>query len=243
MLVYGPGVYVIMNRVDHKVYIGSSLNCKIRTTDHKRNLIKGVHINKHLQNAWNFYGVENFRFAVLEQCVRNELRARELYWIEKLRANEIEYGYNKSYPIQGIAPSEQMTKVHKEYWRKLPEDKKVKRVAHLTDPDFVRKINSRSLLKRWQDPKFSKVVLDGLTRGRNKTNANPTTDQLAALTNARLKAIARNKTPEGRANQRLNNLAQWKDPKIRAARLEALARGRETQRKRALLGRTNNDIV
>lgn len=243
MLVYGPGVYIIRNCVNHKVYVGSALNCKIRVSNHKRNLIKGVHQNKHLQCAWNSYGAENFRFAVLEQCANSELRVREQYWIEKLQSNVGKFGYNKAYPIQGQAPSKRMTKIHKEYWDNLTEDEKAKRVAHLTDPDSVPKINSASLLKRWKDPKFSKLVLDGLTRGRNKTNANPTTAQLAALTKARLNAIAKNKTPEARAKQRLNNLEQWKDPKIRAARLDALARGRKKQHERAVLGRANNDIV
>ena len=40
------------------------------------------HTNNHLQNAWDKYGEENFRFEILEQCEIRDLNRREKYWID-----------------------------------------------------------------------------------------------------------------------------------------------------------------
>lgn len=37
-------------------------------------------------------GVENFAFEVIEECERNQLNNREIYWIDFYKAQE--YGYN-----------------------------------------------------------------------------------------------------------------------------------------------------
>jgi hypothetical protein len=51
--------------------------------------------------------------------------------------------------------------------------------------------NSERLLGRWQEPEFREARIDGLNRGRAKTNANPTPKMLAALAAGRAKAIAK----------------------------------------------------
>ena len=56
------GIYKIECIANNKVYIGQSINIKRRLYDHKTRLRKGTHKNKHLQNAWNKYGEDNFTF-------------------------------------------------------------------------------------------------------------------------------------------------------------------------------------
>jgi group I intron endonuclease len=60
------GIYIIQNLVNGKVYIGSSSNIRRRFSQHKSTLRHNTHKNRHLQNAWNKYGEENFEFIVIE---------------------------------------------------------------------------------------------------------------------------------------------------------------------------------
>jgi group I intron endonuclease len=62
------GVYKITNTKDGKFYIGSSNNIYARIARHKRELIKGIHNNPHLQNAWNKHGADVFSFQILVEC-------------------------------------------------------------------------------------------------------------------------------------------------------------------------------
>lgn len=63
---FNCGIYVIKNNVNNKMYIGSSTNIKQRFTCHKSALRNNNHRNKHLQNAWNKYGEDNFEFIIIE---------------------------------------------------------------------------------------------------------------------------------------------------------------------------------
>lgn len=61
---------------------------------HYGELNRNVHINKHLQSAWNKYGEDVFEFNVLEYCDINMLNDREEYWINHFKSMDNEYGYN-----------------------------------------------------------------------------------------------------------------------------------------------------
>ena len=60
------GIYKILNKSNQKFYIGSTLNLNRRWWEHKKFLKINIHCNKHLQNAYNKYGKDNFRFIVEE---------------------------------------------------------------------------------------------------------------------------------------------------------------------------------
>lgn len=60
-----PGVYLIRNIKNGKVYVGQTNNLKLRKQNHFADLKANIHHNKHLQSAWNKYGKENFEFEVL----------------------------------------------------------------------------------------------------------------------------------------------------------------------------------
>lgn len=75
-------VYGIKNKVNGKIYIGSSVNYLYRQYGHKSLLKKSKHPNKHLQNSWNKHGQESFSFYILETV--NDpylLPERETFWI------------------------------------------------------------------------------------------------------------------------------------------------------------------
>jgi len=49
------GTYYILNLVNGKIYNGSSCNVPKRLKNHRRDLLKNTHRNRHLQNAANKY--------------------------------------------------------------------------------------------------------------------------------------------------------------------------------------------
>lgn len=76
------GVYAIINTVNDKLYIGSSINIEARWAVHKSGLKRG-NGSKHLQRAWNLYGNSIFEFVILEECEKEERRQKEAEWFEK----------------------------------------------------------------------------------------------------------------------------------------------------------------
>ena len=75
------GIYQIENKINSKVYIGSSNNIKRRWQKHKALLRHNKHPNSHLQAAWNKYGEDNFIFSIIELCNIDSLLDREQYFI------------------------------------------------------------------------------------------------------------------------------------------------------------------
>jgi len=88
------GIYLIKNILDDKVYIGSSVNLKDRRYKHFWMLEKGIHDNQHLQNSYNKFGEEKFKFEILENCKYEILVEKENYYIDKFNSNKCDFGYN-----------------------------------------------------------------------------------------------------------------------------------------------------
>lgn len=91
-----PGVYCWCNKVNGKVYVGGARHSLTgRKCRYIREYLKNGHgHNIHLLRAWNKYGLDNFEFVVLERCPREQVDARENYWLTKLNAANKRYGYN-----------------------------------------------------------------------------------------------------------------------------------------------------
>lgn len=97
------GIYKITNTVNDKTYIGQSLSILNRINGHKYHLRRNTHQNEHLQNAVNKYGLENFKFEIIEECQGQELNEREIYWMNYYESFDYNKGYNITKPsIDGI---------------------------------------------------------------------------------------------------------------------------------------------
>lgn len=81
------GIYKIENLVNGKVYIGQAVDIECRWISHISMLKNNKHHSKHLQNSWNKYGEENFKFEIIEECSFEELNEKEIYWINKFKEN------------------------------------------------------------------------------------------------------------------------------------------------------------
>lgn len=86
------GIYLILNKINGKGYVGLSSQLKERKKQHFRKLSKNIHYNDHLQNAFNKYGEDSFRFLILEYCSEDSLPIAEQEWIKML--NTYQNGYN-----------------------------------------------------------------------------------------------------------------------------------------------------
>lgn len=92
------GVYQIKNIMNNKIYIGSSFDVFERLLTHIRKLKNNKHTNKHLQNAWNKYGFNNFEFEILEKCETNKdiLLQKEQIYLNLFKSWDRTIGYNRN---------------------------------------------------------------------------------------------------------------------------------------------------
>lgn len=70
------GVYLIVNLLDGRKYVGESQNVGSRWSTHL--VCSTLPVQQDIQK----YGPENFSFQVLERVPREKLKERERYWIE-----------------------------------------------------------------------------------------------------------------------------------------------------------------
>lgn len=79
------GIYSITNLVNGRVYIGSAASSfKERWRCHIRDLNGNKHHSGRLQNAWNKYGEDSFKFEIVEECSSNTCIEREQFYIDTL---------------------------------------------------------------------------------------------------------------------------------------------------------------
>ena len=108
------GIYKITNIKNGDSYIGQSLNISKRWRSHlscyNRN---GTHYEYYIYRAFRKYGVENFRFEVLEECSVESLTEREQWYYEKLKPT-----YNIIEPKENPSHNEVVIKKMKESAKK-----------------------------------------------------------------------------------------------------------------------------
>lgn len=78
------GIYKITNQVNGKIYIGQSTNIKRRWREEKHNAFSesSNEYDCYRSKAFRKYGLENFTFEVIEECVTEKLNERERYWAD-----------------------------------------------------------------------------------------------------------------------------------------------------------------
>lgn len=76
------GIYILLNLINGCFYIGQTSNFENREYDHFQNLKLKKHINPYLQNAFNKYSEENFKFIILSFCDVSKLTIKEQFFID-----------------------------------------------------------------------------------------------------------------------------------------------------------------
>lgn len=78
-------IYKIENKVNGKIYIGSTKDKEERWKKHKWGLNNNCHYNQHLQRAYNKYGSDSFEFSVVEKVDEiSNLIPREQHYMDNL---------------------------------------------------------------------------------------------------------------------------------------------------------------
>lgn len=128
------GIYKIINKVNGKIYIGSSTNLKRRERQHFSALLNNKHENNYLQNSYLKYGKDNFKWEIIEFIiVEKELLIIEQIYLDLYKNEEGIIDKNKCYNLSpkagnclGIKRSEKtiklLSEVHKN--KKLSEEHK-----------------------------------------------------------------------------------------------------------------------
>ena len=91
------GIYKITNTINNKSYIGQSTNIHKRW---KKEIEDSNNINSHgygypLMRAFRKYGVDNFKFEIIEECEIEKLNQKEIYWINYY--DTFFHGYNQTF--------------------------------------------------------------------------------------------------------------------------------------------------
>ena len=102
------GVFIFKNKVNGKVFLGSSLNLKNKDISIKLMLKNGNHFNSDLQNDWNMFGEESFEYEILEKLelkdnpdydYKDDLSILEMIYLDKFKPNQ-DNCYNKTEKIR-----------------------------------------------------------------------------------------------------------------------------------------------
>lgn len=137
------GIYMICGPNDGE-YIGSAVNIHKRWIQHKNQLRKNIHPNKHMQSSWNKHGESLFTFIVIERCSKEFLLEREQVHINAL----LSFSSN-AYNILTTAGSALGVKRSAETKRKMSESKKHRHSVKFSDESRRRMSEALKGNKRW----------------------------------------------------------------------------------------------
>lgn len=111
------GIYKITNTINNKSYIGQSVDINKRWNNHRSSCFnrKDHSYEYPLYRAIRKYGINNFTFEILEECLVKELDKKEIYWINYF--DSFENGYN-----QDIGGNGHFNKLNNVYLTSITKD-------------------------------------------------------------------------------------------------------------------------
>lgn len=161
------GIYMIRNKCNDNKYIGQAQDIHVRILSHKAELNGNYHHNKHLQNAWNKYGPDNFEFIIIEECPLDKLNEREMFWIDYYGDGKL----NKLYNV--TAGGEGLKNITLEVRKKLSDAKKGRKLSDETryKMSLAKKGKKRRKWTEEEKKAFSAKVMGRKTSIKQKESA------------------------------------------------------------------------
>ena len=77
------GIYLITNTINDMKYVGQSLNIGGRWQEHLNQARRNKEKISPLQMDLRKYGIENFKFEILQECLPQELDDLEIFYIKQ----------------------------------------------------------------------------------------------------------------------------------------------------------------
>ena len=147
------GIYKITNLINNKIYIGQSIDIKQRWYRHRTAAFNESYpqYNCLLYKAIRKYGLNNFKFEVLELCSEDELNNKEEYYISFYNSSDATKGYNM---ITSIVYSENshITQETAEQIRQLLLNSKISQTEIAKEFSTTQMtVSSINLGKAWRD--------------------------------------------------------------------------------------------
>lgn len=195
------GIYAIVNTVNGKRYIGSSIDIPQRWMQHRKLLRRGKHHSAHLQSAWNKYGEHAFQFVVVEYVTACDLLDVE----QKHLDDRPEYNISND----AIAPM-RGRKMSMETRRRMSKTRSGKRrgsYAPGTGANISKAIKGRAPTLGFSGHHHSEK---SKARIGAATVANHTGKKRSGLAKARMSAAARSKPRSEKQLAHIANLAEQK---------------------------------
>lgn len=81
----GTGIYKIINVTNNKRYVGSAIDITKRFKKHLYELEHKIHVNPHLQRAYDNDGSDSFELQILEEVEKSSLIEREQFYLDELK--------------------------------------------------------------------------------------------------------------------------------------------------------------
>lgn len=141
------GIYKMTNRLNGKVYIGSTSNSKVREELHFKNSMIKQRKHLPLYSEMILIGKENFVFEMIEECEVSEIEEKEAYYIAKY--NSTINGYNTvttTHPMHDEKFREQNSKRLTEWNKEMWQDKEYRAMKS--------KESSKLQKERLKSPKY-----------------------------------------------------------------------------------------
>lgn len=211
-------IYKITNIQNSKFYIGSAINYIQRIRVHKSELRKCTHHSIYLQNAWNKYGEENFKFEILEIVEDiKEILKREQYYLDKLKPNYnisrfagSTIGFKHSLVSKEKMSKSQKGKTHSKYSKeKISKSNKGKKRTS----EFKLRIKNMKLGLKWTEEQKIAQSIKAKIRGQSE-------GQKLGLIKARKTLIGKPKSEETKRKISKSNKGKISVSRIKVARLD-----------------------
>jgi len=225
------GIYMLKNIKTDQVYIGSSMYLNRRNNDHFNMLSKNIHTNQILQESYNKYGKDNFKFIILE-----EFKNIDKQKLLELETNYINDNLDKCFNIMHEADlikynkKRKMTKelrkkisnANKEFYKNNPE-----MIEYLRNISTGKKLSNETKQKisehsknRWQDESYRKTIIEKNTgkiisdetkkkMSQAKLGKKASKETILKMKKAaKIRSIGRKHSEETKAKMRLKALAR-----------------------------------
>lgn len=160
-------IYIYTNKINGHRYVGQTNNIQLRYNGHKSDSYnKNSHsYNYPLHNAIRKYGLENFKFEVIEEVkTREEANKKEKEWIKELKSHISNGGYNITFGGDGHE-REKIT------WEELKEKGKLFSGYEIEDIQqrLTREEKYDDIMKIYE-PRLTRSFLSNINQGVNFKN-------------------------------------------------------------------------